>query len=117
ENNASLGVDLGGVDDVRLRKLGLDARYTAFQEPLPLPCRVVLGVFRKVAVRARLGNRRDGRRPVDSLQAVQLGSELFGASLGQRNFLHRQIAFSARYQREKSPPLPAGSAPACGSRV
>src|SRR5437867_580012 len=85
EYDATFRLDLRGIDDMRVGKLGLVARYASFKEPMPLPGRLVLGVLRQVAVRARFSNRGDHRGPVNRLQPMQLDSELLGTSLGQWN--------------------------------
>ena len=53
---------------------------------------VILGVLRQVAVRARLGDGLDDRVPVDVLQPLQLGGELFVAGARHRRALHRHGA-------------------------
>ena len=71
-----------------LRELALDLGDAALDEALALLRRVVVGVLRQVAVRARLGDRLDDRGPLDGLQPVQLGLEALGTFDGHRNLAH-----------------------------
>ena len=82
-----VGVDLGRVDDLRVREAPLDLSNPALDETLPLLRGVVVGIFREISVRAGLGNRRDDRRSIDRLQTVQLGLEALRALHRHRNFL------------------------------
>jgi len=90
EDDSSLGVDSGGIDDMRMRELGLQSRDAALEKALTLFRRVVLRVLGEIAVRARLGDRSNGRGPVHRLEPMQLGSEFLspGDSQGDLVIAH-----------------------------
>ena len=54
----------------------------AFDNPLLFASRIVLGIFRKIAMRARFCNRGNDTRAVNGLQAMQLQSEFFSTNHG-----------------------------------
>jgi transcription elongation factor GreA len=81
-------VDLEDLDNgqkVTYQIVGID-------EALAILGGVVFGVFRQVALRPRLRNGIDDRRPVDRLQAVQLGLEFLGAAGGDGNGGHWSVS-------------------------
>ena len=73
-----------GIDDLGVGELRLELGDAALDEALAPRGGVVLGVFREVAVRARLRDRRDDRRALDGLQLLQLGAQQLGAARGHR---------------------------------
>jgi hypothetical protein len=73
---------------LRVAELRLDLRDAPLDEALLVSRRVVLGVLRQVAVRARLGDRLRIGRSLDGLQAVQLGAQLFCAAQGHGGLGH-----------------------------
>src|SRR3989442_449957 len=81
---ADLGLDHLGVVD-----LALELRDPALDEAQLFPRGVVLGVFRPIPVRAWLGNRLGGRRPIDALETLELLLELLVARAGHRRSLDR----------------------------
>jgi hypothetical protein len=89
EHAAPVGVEQLRVDDLRVAELGLDFRDATLDEALLVARRIVLGVLREIAVRARL---RDGLgigRPLDGLQAVQFGAQRFGTAGRHGGFGHQ----------------------------
>src|SRR6185437_2103363 len=52
ENDPSFGIEVGGIDHLRVRELRLEIRDAPFDEALPLLRRVVVRVLRQIAVRA-----------------------------------------------------------------
>ena len=68
EDDAAVGVERRRVDDLRRGELALDLEDAALDEALLLLGRLVLGVLRQVAVRARLGDRLDDGVALDGLQ-------------------------------------------------
>jgi len=89
EHAAAVGVEQLGIDHLRVAELRLELRDAALDEALLLARRVVFGVLREVAVRARLGNHLAHMRPLDGLQALQLRAQQLGASRGHRGFRHK----------------------------
>ena len=78
-----------GLDHLGVADLGLERRDPALDEAQLFPRGVVLGVFRQIPVRARLGNRLGGRRPLDALETLELLLELLVARAGHRRSLDR----------------------------
>ena len=85
EHDPAAGIDVGRVDDLQRADLALEFHDAAFDEALPLPSRLVLGVFRQVALFARLLDRLNDRRPLDGFQPLQFGLQALGAGGGDRN--------------------------------
>src|SRR6185312_1323186 len=84
--------ELRDVDDLRPRDLVLDRRDAALDPTLPLLGGVILGVLRQVAVRARLGDRGDGVRPLLGLQTLQFLVEGLVALGGHGHLVHTGVA-------------------------
>ena len=82
------GVFIRHIDDVGVGELGLDVFDATLDEALLLAGRMVLGILLEIAVGARFSNGLDDPRPLDSFQALELGTQLFGAFGGQRCFMH-----------------------------
>ena len=74
------------------RKGLLDLGQPPLDEALALACRMVLGVFRQVALRTRLGNRLDHGGTLNAFQMLQLGTHLFCAHDSDGEFVH-ELAF------------------------
>ena len=74
-----------------MRQLALDLLDAALDEALLLARCVVLGVLFQVAVRTRLGDRRDDGRAFHRLESLQLGAQAFCALDGHRVFFHCHI--------------------------
>src|SRR6478736_1361541 len=85
EDAAAAGVDQLRVDHLRVAELGFELGDAPRDEAGALARRVVLGIFRQVAVRARLADRRRVGRALDGLQPVQLFAQQVGAALGHGN--------------------------------
>jgi hypothetical protein len=62
ENATPVSVEQFRVDDLGVRQFALDFLDASLDKALPFLGGIVLGVLREVAVRARLGDRRDGAR-------------------------------------------------------
>src|SRR5580765_2131774 len=88
EHDAALGVQRPRVDDLRGRELALDLEDAAFDEALLVLRRLVLGVLRQVALRARLGDGLDDGVTLDVLQPGKLFRELLGAADREGNGGH-----------------------------
>src|SRR5690606_903382 len=84
ENDAPVGIELGRVDDLRVRQLRFELRDAALDEALALPRCFVFGILGEVTLGARLGDRLDHGRTLDRLQSLQLFLEQTGASHRQR---------------------------------
>jgi hypothetical protein len=85
---APVGVHEPGVDHLRVGELRLEVRDAPLDEALALARRLVLGVLRQVAVRARLGDRQRVRRALDAAQPLQLGAQILRAPQGHRGLWH-----------------------------
>jgi len=88
EHAAAIGVEQRRIDDLRIRELALDLGDTALDKALAFLGGRVFGIFGKVPVGARLGDRGDDGRPPHGLQLVQLGAQLLCANSCQWNFAH-----------------------------
>src|SRR5690349_14864039 len=85
---AAVGIEPRRIDDLAVAELRLQLGNTPLDEALALLRCVILGVLREIAVRARLRDGGDDRRPLNRLQLVQLAAELFRASNGDWNLCH-----------------------------
>src|SRR5690606_26552667 len=105
EHDLVAGVELRHVDDLRVREFALELLDAALDEALLLARGVVLGVLLEVAVRARLGDRLDHRRPLVRLEVVEFGAQALRALGGQWCLHVVPVGFQ--------PPAPGCPAPAC----
>src|SRR3989344_2544944 len=85
---------LGDVDHLGPRHAVFDVGDLAFDPALALLGRVILGVLGEIAVRARLGDRRNHGGPLDRLQTLQFFVQGLVALDGHRNFFHRDSRFA-----------------------
>ncbi len=78
----------GGVDDIGEGHGGVEFLDTALDKALALARGVVFGVFRQVAMRARLRDRLDHGRALDGFQVVQLGFQRDKTCFRDGNLFH-----------------------------
>ena len=83
--------EAAGVDDLRGAELALDLADAPFDEALLLARGVILGVLRKIAVAARLGDGLDDIRARFGLQLLQLGAQRLGATHGHGRAFHARM--------------------------
>src|SRR6185312_12405368 len=88
KHDAVARVELGDIDDLGGRKQGLQLGNAALDEALLLARRMVFRVLLEVTVRARLGNGGNDAWPAGELQALELGPQPGGASLGDGCTIH-----------------------------
>jgi cytochrome d ubiquinol oxidase subunit II len=89
-----LAAQLADVDDVGARQLVVEFADASLDEALLLLGGVILGVFRKIAVRPRLGNGRNDIGPLHGFQHLEFslkGGMAFGS---HRNAFHREFPSS-----------------------
>src|SRR5690606_17072102 len=96
---------LAGVDDLGERQERLELLDAALVEALLLLGGVVLGVFAEVAMRPRLGDRRDDRRAVLGGAAA-----IFLAQRSQTGSRHRDLIHSRLQNTSKTCSVPSRSA-------
>ena len=87
-HHAPVVVEQLRVDHLRVGELCLELDDASLDEALALARRLVLGVLGDVALRARIGDGCDHRRPVHRLQAMQLDAQLLGTCEGDRDLAH-----------------------------
>jgi hypothetical protein len=83
EDDPPVGVERGRIDDLRRGELALDLGDPALDEALLVLGSLVFRVLGDVTVRARLGDGLDRGMPLDGLESLQLGLQLFGAARGE----------------------------------
>lgn len=91
EDHTALGIEHGGVDDLRGGQLRFEFRDTALDEALLFLRCVVFGVFGQITLCAGLRDRGDHGRPLDRLEALQFIAQLLCATLCQRNGAHKRL--------------------------
>ena len=91
EHHAAVRFDGGRIDDLRAGQLRLDLGNAALDKALLFLGRVVFGVFRQIALRARFRDRIDDRRTLNRFQALQFVAQQFCAALRQWNCAHKQL--------------------------
>ena len=95
---------LGDVDDLGARELVLELGDAAFIEGLRFLGGVILGVLREVAMRARLGDRRDDPRTLDLLAVLQLLLESRVAAGASSELVH--LSSVSNTQSDAPRPVP-----------
>src|SRR5580692_7512410 len=87
---------LGNVDDLGARQLVLELGDAALVERLRFLGRVIFGILRKIAVRARIGNLLDDARALSLLAMLELGLECRIARRRHGNFIHCRTTSNTR---------------------
>src|SRR5690606_22856149 len=112
EHDLVAGVELGHVDQLRVRQLRLELLDPALDEALLFAGGVVLGVLLEIAVGARLGDRLDYRGALVRLEVVEFGAQSLRALRGQWCLHVLPVGFQVP---AAGCPVVARPSPACNS--